>query len=112
MPTSFSVGYDDLQPIARCVRLNVVPLLVGEPTRHTVAGSLDGSQHRLIKPLDLRVALDDVPPPLLSQIDHPPIGILDRRANRHDDPKLRASPRKVKLSGQGWRDNAHRGLRR
>ena len=84
MATSFGVGYDDLQPITRRVRLDVVPLLVGESTRHAVIGGLNGLHYGLIEHPDLGVSLDDMTPPLLGQLDHPPAGIVDPRANRHD----------------------------
>ena len=85
MPTSFSVGYDDLQPIAGRVRLDVVPFLVREPPWHVTIGGLDGLQHRLIERPDIGVALDDVLPTLVGQLDRPPAGIIDCCADRHDD---------------------------
>jgi len=88
MPTSFSVCYDDLQPVAGHVRLGVVPLLVGEPAGHVVIRGLDSLHHGLIEHLNLGVALNDVAPPLVGQLDPPPVGILSCGADRHDDPFL------------------------
>lgn len=85
MPTSFGICYDDLQPVAGRVRLDVVPLLVGEPTGHVAIRSLDGLQDGLIERLNLGVALNDVAPPLVGQLDRPPVGIVSCGANRHDD---------------------------
>jgi hypothetical protein len=55
-----------------------------------VIGGLHRLQHCLVEHLDLRVALDDVPPPLLGQLDGSAAEIVHGGANRHDDPVFSA----------------------
>lgn len=86
MPTSFGVGYDGLQPVAGRVRLNVVPLFIGDPAGQTTIGGFDGAQHRLVERLDLWMTLDYVRPPLIGQLHGAAIGVLDCGTNRHAEP--------------------------
>ena len=83
MPTALDIGYDDLQPIARPLGFQIEPLLVRKTTGQMAIGCFDGLYHALIERLNLGVTLDDMTPPLLSQLDLPPLEVRDRRSNRH-----------------------------
>ena len=75
--TILSVGYDDLQPIARGIRPRVEPVFVLDASPQSLVRSLDSPQNLLIATVDLRMALDDVAPALVGQLNASTIGIAN-----------------------------------
>lgn len=81
--TTLSVGYDDLQPIARGIRSRIEPFFVLDASRQPLVWGLDSLKNLVVATVDLRMALDDVAPALVGQLHTPTIGIANRATNGH-----------------------------